>query len=162
MKYIAAILLLASAVLMSGDSNVHAGGYNVRVACQSQTELEMVVVQWVAIDENGEVMTECSLLPVDSLFESRKIVRGLGLECLIDNQQKFCPVWIVKATVKDVVSGQSVLIWYEVGFLEIIPVDAFEEGIVGIDEPMLVVGLPGSPATPKIYPVTMVADIQRK
>ncbi len=107
-----------------------------RVACGDELTLVVVIEQGVPIDEDGSVAVGCKLLPTDfrATDHNAQIERGIGF---FTEEGVTYPIWIVRAQ-----TGESVY-WYEVGLFETIPQDQIDEAIAGLENPILMVGIPG-------------------
>lgn len=119
-----------------------------RVACKNLEMLEEVITWWVPVDEAEVFQANCSILTseyieVELSDAERSLVHGYQVQCA--NSQPGCMIWIVRVAYGDVI------FYYEYGMAEAIPVDAFEEGVVGVEDhdgQILAYGLPSGIALP--------------
>ena len=120
------------------------------VACNSQARLETVITHWVPAEDPKEFQDNCSLLTEEFSNQvlasaDRTLITGHSIRCDNSAAEDRCVVWIVRTIC------QTEVFFYEVGFVEVVPVDAFDEGVVGSpdhDGPILQYRLPSG----KPYP----------
>lgn len=139
LSFVLSVFSISTSAVAGGD-----------IACNDRESLLIVTEQFVPVDEEGEPIVGCSVLPADYVPVTLGTVAEVFANCTMNEEavvQTICPVRIVEA----VAEGKRYFI--AVGWFDHVDVDALDD-LLAQEETFLPIGLPCDLAACEVHRAT--------